>query len=98
MLAVREGSKPGFYVFPASLVLERAADCLADEHAALPLTDALVELFHESLVEAYVQSHGHSLTHRVLRDPEALPGCHRLGAFKHLTCSGELEPRGYRMP
>jgi hypothetical protein len=63
VLASGEGPEAGFDVFPAALVLERAAHGLGDERAALPPPDAPVEACHDVVVEAYVQSHGHKLAH-----------------------------------
>jgi hypothetical protein len=66
VLTVCERANTGFDVFPAALVVERAADGLADECAATSPPDAPVELLDDVVIEAYVQSHGHRLAHRSL--------------------------------
>src|SRR6202035_4978913 len=63
VLARREGTETGFDVLPAALVIECAAKRLADEHAAPALAHAPIELLHQVVVKAYVQSHGHTLAH-----------------------------------
>lgn len=64
MLCSGKGAQTGFYVLPATLVVERPADGLTDEGAATPPTDAPVKLLYEVVVEAYVQSHGRTLAHK----------------------------------
>ena len=63
VLTTRESAEPCFDVLPAALILERSADRLADEHAPTSSADPLVELPHELVIQAYVQSHGHTLAH-----------------------------------
>jgi hypothetical protein len=67
VLTVCKRADTGFDVFPAALVVERTADGLADECAATPPPDALVELLDEVVIKAYVQSHGHTLAHTAVR-------------------------------
>jgi len=63
--AVGKRPEAGLDVFPSPLVVERAAQGLADEHAATPPADTLVELLDEAVIDAYVQSHGHKLAHNL---------------------------------
>ncbi len=51
------------YLVPATLVVQRPRDGFGNERATPTPTDALVELCHKLVCEAYVQSHGHRLTH-----------------------------------
>jgi hypothetical protein len=48
---------------PAMLILERASDGGRNECAAPPSPHAAVQLGHERIIQAYVHTHAHSLTH-----------------------------------
>jgi len=72
VLLVCERSEPCFDVFPAPFVLERPANRLGYERAATPPADAPIELPDELVVERYVQTHGHNITHK--RD-RSRPNC-----------------------
>jgi len=58
-----EDPETRFDVFAAPCVVERAAQGVGDESAATASAHALVELFDELVIEAYVQSHGHNVAH-----------------------------------
>jgi hypothetical protein len=60
---IGEDPQTRFDVFAAPCIVERSAQGLADECAATAPAHVLVELFDEIVIEAYVQSHGHSITH-----------------------------------
>src|SRR5215207_8311966 len=51
-------------VLPATLILESPTDRLPDERAAASPADSPVELCHEIVGKAYVQTHGHNLAHK----------------------------------
>ncbi len=63
VLAVRKRPEARFDVLPALVVLERATNGLGDEGAAPSPSHASVEPLHEIVVQCYVQTHGHTLTH-----------------------------------
>jgi hypothetical protein len=90
MLASGEDAQAGFDVLPATLVVERTTDGLADERAATSSPDALVELLYEVVIETYVQSHGHMLTHRLFTH-----GRHLLRAAQQLLGPGEPQALGH---
>ncbi|HKW78964.1 MAG TPA: hypothetical protein VJQ09_07670 [Candidatus Limnocylindria bacterium] len=54
-------------VVPPTLVLERAADRRGDETAALSPSDPAIDLAHQTFVEANVQTHGHTLAHKMAK-------------------------------
>src|SRR5258708_26046280 len=64
MLLLGEGSKACFDVLPAALVVESLANRLGDEGAAAATAHLAVEAGDEVVLERYVQSHGHTVTHR----------------------------------
>ncbi len=63
VLAVGDGRQRRLYLVPAALVIQRPSDGLGDEGASSPTTDSLVELCDKLVRQAYVQTHGHKLTH-----------------------------------
>jgi hypothetical protein len=63
MLGPGQRADSAFDVFPTTLVIEGAPHRRLDERAALPLTDPTVERTHDVVVQAYVQTHGHTLAH-----------------------------------
>ena len=65
MLGVGERAYGVFDVLPATLVVEGAPNRRSDERAALTPTHPAVESTHELVVQAYVQTHGHTLAHAV---------------------------------
>ncbi len=65
VLLIGEGAQPSLDVFASPHIVERLAQGVRDEDAALPSSHAPVELLHERVVQAYVQSHGHTLTHKI---------------------------------
>ncbi|HLB20608.1 MAG TPA: hypothetical protein VK605_00745, partial [Solirubrobacteraceae bacterium] len=67
VLASGERTQARFDVVPATFVLERTAYRLADESTAASPANATIELCHELILEAYVQTHGHKVTHEPLR-------------------------------
>lgn len=67
MLGVGERAYGVFDVLPATLVVERAPNRRGDESAALTPPHPTVESTHDLVVQAYVQTHGHTLAHAVIR-------------------------------
>jgi hypothetical protein len=63
VLSSRERTQARLNVVPPALVFERTADCLTDEGAPPTSTHAPIQLLHELVVQAYVQTHGHSIAH-----------------------------------
>lgn len=60
---VLDRAKRRLDVLPTPPVLERRPNRLGDESAPLPAPNAPVELDDQLVGQAYVQSHGHKLTH-----------------------------------
>lgn len=67
MPAVSKCAEAGFDVFPPAFVLEGVSNCLGYERAATSPADTPIELLHETVIEAYVQTHGHNLAHNLRR-------------------------------
>jgi hypothetical protein len=63
MPAVSKCAEAGFDVFPPAFILERVSNCLGYERASTSSADTPIELLHEVVVKAYVQTHGHNLAH-----------------------------------
>ena len=63
MLGVGQRPDSGIDVLPATLVVKRAPNGGGDERAAPTPADPVVERAHDLVVQAYVQTHGHKLTH-----------------------------------
>jgi hypothetical protein len=53
-----------------TLIVKRAPDRCRDERAALSSTDPTVESTYDLVVQASVQTHGHTMAHSVIR-PDA---------------------------
>jgi hypothetical protein len=67
MLGVGERAYDVLDDLPATLVVKRALNRRGDERAALTPTHAAVESTHDLIVQTYVQTHGHTLAHVVIR-------------------------------
>lgn len=65
VLAVGKASDGAFDVVPAPLVIEGRAYGRGDEGASATTADPAVEVAHEIVIQAYVQTHDHTLTHKV---------------------------------
>jgi hypothetical protein len=63
---IGDDPQPSFDVFPAPRIVECPAQGFGDECAATAPTDALVELLDDVVIETYVQTHGHRLTHSIV--------------------------------
>jgi hypothetical protein len=50
VLTAGKDAQTSFDVLPATLIVERATDGIADECAATPPSDALVELLYEVII------------------------------------------------
>ena len=71
---IRDRPKSGLNVFPSPLIVECPAQCFTDKCAAPAPADTLVELLDEVIIQAYVQTHGHRLTHRTRCPSGPRPG------------------------
>ncbi len=63
MLGIGERTYCTFDVLPTTLIVERASNRCRDERAPLTLTDPAVESLDDFVIQAYVQTHGHTLSH-----------------------------------
>jgi len=63
VLLIGEGAQPSLDVFAPLRIVECSAQRVCDERAASPSAHAAVELLHQLVIEAYVQTHGHKLAH-----------------------------------
>jgi hypothetical protein len=63
MARVGDRAERSLQRFGPFLLVEGLPDGAFDEAAAIAGTDALVELSHELIIDAYVQSHGHRIAH-----------------------------------
>ena len=63
MLGIGERAHGTFDLLPPTLVVEGASNRCRDERAPLTLTDSGVESIDDLVIQAYVQTHGHTLAH-----------------------------------
>ncbi len=67
MLGVGQRAYDVLDVLPATFVVQRTPDCCRDERTAFAASDAGVQSIHDLVIKAYVQTHGHTLAHAVIR-------------------------------
>lgn len=65
MLDVSQSTRRAFDVIPAALIVERSPNGVGDERTSLTSAHASIEILHQLVFETYVQTHGHTLAHRV---------------------------------
>ncbi len=73
MLGIGERAHCTFDVLPTTLIVERSSNRRSDERAPLTLTDPAVKSLDDLVIQAYVQTHGHTLAHSVVVLPFYAP-------------------------
>lgn len=68
MPGVLDRPERGLDLAPPAAFLERLPDKRADKCAALAFADRAVEFLHKLILEVYVQTHVHSMTHKAVSD------------------------------